>query len=148
MPIALPGWVISFLVNTVFVYVARAIKKWGESIDWALVKADVAERVRALVPGDWFDDTLVEFADAVVDKVASLLSAPDKFGEIVALILKGDVAAAIEKLKELVAAALTAEQADLDPVGGATDEQVIAESFKKHRASSASVGLAGGKAGV
>ncbi len=60
------GMIISFLL--------RQLDKFKSGINWAMVKVDIAVRVRALVPGTWFDDEAVAITDGLVDRVAAILA--------------------------------------------------------------------------
>jgi hypothetical protein len=61
----------------------RQAHKFGGSIDWTKVKADVNVRVCKIIPGVMFDATACAFADHVVDACADFLkgAALDKITE-------------------------------------------------------------------
>ena len=61
-------------LNLVIAFIMRQLAKFGQTIDWAKVKADLDERVRALVPGTWFDDEVVALVNMVLDRCAEVLA--------------------------------------------------------------------------
>lgn len=91
-------WVIQMAIS----FVMRQLSKWGESIDWAKVKADVEERVRALVPGEWFDSEAVAVVMALLDAAASVLSATADLEKIVKLAVDGKFPEAWAALRDLI----------------------------------------------
>jgi len=91
-------WVIQMAIS----FVMRQLAKWGSSIDWAKVKADVEERVKALVPGEWFDSEAVAIVMALLDAAASVLSASAELEKIVKLAAEGKFPEAWAALRDLI----------------------------------------------
>lgn len=85
-------------------FISRQLEKYLSGIDWAKVKADCDARIRALVPGVWFDDE----AAAVVAKAIDIAEAACKEGAAAQKLLdaaakaaSGDAAGAKADLKDL-----------------------------------------------
>ena len=58
------------IITNVVTFIVRQFAKYGaENVKWDLVRADVAERVAKLVPGDLFDP----FAQMIVEKIIVLI---------------------------------------------------------------------------
>lgn len=91
-------WLISLAVS----FVLKQLAKWQQGIKWDLVKADLEARLRALVPGEMFDDELVQALHALVDILASILAAQADLELIINLAVAGKFAEAVEALKDLV----------------------------------------------
>lgn len=121
----LPIWLVSFLINTVFVYVVKALQKWQDQIDWELVKKDIGERVAKLVPGTFADAFFVSLVTEIVDKLASVLGNADNLLPVLELILAGDIPGAIAKLKELFLNAVTGTMTEYE-----IEEQLVKELAK------------------
>lgn len=92
------NWIMGMVVS----FVMRQLAKWGKSIDWAMVKADVDARVRALVPGEWLDDEAVQMAHALVDALAGVLGANAILEKIVMLLLDKKFQDAWSELRDLI----------------------------------------------
>jgi hypothetical protein len=99
---ALPAWVISLLVNQIFGFVVRQLKKWGTDIDWELVKTDFGERLATLTAWAWDDEILKIFISKLVDLISGLLKDAELLNEVLTLALQENFAGAIEKLKQIV----------------------------------------------
>lgn len=62
-------FLINWLISGVITFITRQILKWGEDIDWDLVKKDFDERVRDLMPGQFMDDTASALAASLIEAV-------------------------------------------------------------------------------
>jgi hypothetical protein len=91
-------WVVGMAIS----FVMRQIGKWGSSIDWAKVKADVAERVKALVPGEWFDAEAVAAVMALLDVAEKVLAATGELEKIIQMIVDGKMQEAWAALRQLI----------------------------------------------
>lgn len=80
-------------------FVIRQIKKYGEGLDWAKVKADVAVYLKPLP--DWIESACVEVANKALDLLAAVLSA-DELRSIAEKLVSGDVGGALLALKDLI----------------------------------------------
>lgn len=58
-----------FLLQAVTYFVFRQIKKYAESIDWNLVKADAMIRIAQIVPGEQFDGAAKTLVSIFIDFV-------------------------------------------------------------------------------
>ncbi len=95
-----------FILNMLIGFVIRALVKWGEAIDWALVKQDAAERIRALVPGIMFDDEVVKLANLLFDAAAKITGEAEAIQNIVELMAAGKFDEALLAMKHLILGAL------------------------------------------
>lgn len=91
-------WVIGMAIS----FIMRQIGKWGSSIDWAKVKADVEGRVRALVPGEFFDEEAVTAVMALLDVAEKVLAATGDLEKIVQMIVDGKMQEAWAALRQLI----------------------------------------------
>jgi len=91
-----------WLVNLAVSFMMRQLAKWGEAIDWPMVKADVEARVRALVPGTWLDNDAVALMMSLVDAAAGVLAASGSLEKIVKLVIEGKIQEAWEMLRDLI----------------------------------------------
>lgn len=95
-------WILKIVVPYVLSFVVRQIAKWGEAIDWALVKADAEERVRALLP-DWlFEDDVVEAVHLLLDICAEALGKSNALKAILEKCVAKDFAGALELARQLL----------------------------------------------
>lgn len=85
------GFVISFVM--------RQLEKFRESIDWDLIKKDLDDRVRQMMPGSWFDDEAVIVVNAAVDLMRSALEQGNTIKHLLELLSaqKYDVAMTVIK---------------------------------------------------
>jgi hypothetical protein len=91
-------WAISMAIT----FMMRQLSKWQGSIDWAKVKADLAERVKAVVPGEWLDAEAVAIMSMLVDAVAAVLAANSVLEQIIKMIVDGKYQDAWAMLRELL----------------------------------------------
>lgn len=61
----------AILLQLVKWFVERQLIKWGQALDWALVKADLVARVKDLLPGDQFDDVAAYTVGVLIDLIAA-----------------------------------------------------------------------------
>jgi hypothetical protein len=94
----LDKWIVSLIVS----FILRQLDKFGANIDWAKVKADLEVRVRALVPGTWFDDEAVALVNFVLDRAAEVLAQKDAIEQVMKLLAAKDWQGALLVLKELL----------------------------------------------
>lgn len=90
------GFVVSFVV--------RQVEKFGNAIDWEKVKDDAEVRVRALVPGTWFDDMAVGVVDSALATLKKALTDGDGVTELLTLIAGKQHGEAVTRLFEILAA--------------------------------------------
>lgn len=91
-----------WLIQAAITFALRQLARWQGAIDWAKVKADMAVRVRELVPGALLDDMAVKLMESVVDMLAGVLSDQADLMKIVALMVDGKIAEAMAALKDLI----------------------------------------------
>ncbi len=103
----MPNWIIGLVVG----FVIRQIKKYGEDLDWAKVKADVEAQIRAALP-DWAENAVVELALAAIDILADVLTSED-LKAIAEKLLAGDVGGALIALKDLIVKLIAPKDAKL-----------------------------------
>lgn len=92
----------SWVTGIVITFVMRQLSKWQTGIDWAKVRADLEERVRALVPGEVFDQAAVDLVMGILDAVQSVLSASKELERIVKLAVDGKYQEAWVILRQLI----------------------------------------------
>lgn len=71
------GVILQFLAS----FIVRQFQKYGERLDWNLIKLDFAKRIRALVPGTDYDDTAVFMVNVLIDLVVELFKQHGKIEE-------------------------------------------------------------------
>lgn len=91
-------WFVSMAIS----FVLRQLAKWQKEIDWAKVKADIAARIAALVPGEWMDQEIIDMAHAAIDAAASVLSASEELEKIIKLVVESKFEEAWQVLKDLI----------------------------------------------
>lgn len=60
------------LLQMVSYFLERQLAKFGENIDWALIKIDLEKRISDLVPGAAFDNVAKYLVSILIDLVAEL----------------------------------------------------------------------------
>lgn len=88
-------------------FVLKQLDKFKGTIDWAKVEADLDERVRALIPGTWFDDDAVNFVNSIMDGVKYVLADDSKVKGLLQQLAAQDWAGAASTLRALVSGAWT-----------------------------------------
>ena len=111
-----------WLISAGISFMLRQLAKWQKGIDWAKVKADLAARVAALVPGEWMDQEVIDIMMGLVDAAASVLAASDELEKIVKLVMAQKFQEAWEALRDLILSQWTpksaAEQKAMDCIKG------------------------------
>lgn len=88
-----------FIVDMAVSFALRQVQKFADKTDWSKVKADLAVRVRDLVPGEFFDTEAAAASNAAIELVEKFLKG-DTDEKVVKLIVAG-------KLKEAGAELVT-----------------------------------------
>jgi len=91
-----------WLINMVIAFILRQLAKFGRDVDWEKVAADAEVRVRALVPGDWFDDEAVAIVHGAIAVVKKALAAEEDWARVLKHLAASEWNAALEALKELI----------------------------------------------
>jgi len=91
-------WLISVGIS----FMLRQLAKWNKSIDWAVIKADLAARIAALVPGEWMDDEVIAIMNSLVDAAAAVLASSDEIEKIIKLVIDSKFQEAWELLRNLI----------------------------------------------
>lgn len=94
----LERWAIGIVIS----FILRQLAKFQKTLDWAKVKADAEVRVRALVPGTWFDDEAVALVNMVIDRAAEVLSQGDAIEQLLKLLAEQKWTEALSMLKDLL----------------------------------------------
>jgi hypothetical protein len=92
------AWIVQLAIS----FALRQLSKWQGKIDWNIVKADLAARVKDLVPGEFFDSEAVQMCLAVVDAVAAALSATEDLEKIIKFLVDQKFPEAWEALRDLI----------------------------------------------
>lgn len=93
----LERWLISIVIS----FVLRQLAKFKQDVDWGKVRADMDARIRALVPGSWFDNEAVALCNSVLDGVIFVLGSSESIETILRLLAESkweDAAAALKDL--------------------------------------------------
>lgn len=90
------------ITSVVISFLLRQIEKFQKTIEWAVVKVDAEKRVRALVPGTWFDDEAVVAVNYIIDTMQTALGATEEFDAILKLLADKEYENAGLKLKDLL----------------------------------------------
>lgn len=91
-----------WLINIVVGFILRQIAKAGAAIDWAALKAQTDAAVRAVVPGDWFDDEAVAVVNEVLDACQAVLADKDDLEDLLRKLAASDWTGAVAALKALL----------------------------------------------
>jgi hypothetical protein len=91
-----------FLIRLAITFVVRQLAKFGRDTDWEKVKVDLDQRVRKLVPGNFFDDAAVEIVFTAVDAIAEILTEEESWVKLLTLLAAGKTQEAIDLLIKLV----------------------------------------------
>lgn len=94
----MPNFVVSILIS----FIVRQIDKFQKGIDFALLEKDLNERVRALIPGTFFDDEAVALVGIVLRWVKQVLGEKDNMKDLLHLLADKKFDAAVALLKKLV----------------------------------------------
>ncbi len=94
----MPTWVVNLIIS----FVLRQIAKFAETIDFDKVKADLAVRIAALVPGTFFDDEAIKVMNTIVSGFELCLAKTDEWKNILALCAAEKWPQALEAAKALL----------------------------------------------
>jgi len=89
------------IFEVVLSFLIRQIVKYGNSIDFDIVREDVRELVRKIVPGTIFDETVVQFVDTMIDGIVYLFENLEITGVLEAIKNK-DLNLALSILRDLL----------------------------------------------
>jgi hypothetical protein len=92
------GWIIEMALR----FIMRQLDKWQMDVDWAKVKADVAERLAGFIPGYFFDAYAIAAANSAIDAVAAALASSEDLAAMVKLLVDGEFQKAWEMLRALI----------------------------------------------
>lgn len=67
----------SVLLQLLLWFIQRQLAKFGSTIDWDKVKADAADRIAHLLPGDVFDSAVQHVVSEMIDMVGVFCKQPD-----------------------------------------------------------------------
>ncbi len=90
--------VISFVIS----FVMKQLEKFKGSIDWTLVQKDLDTRIRALVPGSWFDDEACAVVDAALASFKAVLGEGADLKKVLELLAGQEYSEAAQLLKDIV----------------------------------------------
>jgi len=92
------------VLNFVISFVLKQLEKFGDKTDWVKVKHDAELRVRALMPGTWFDDEAAYVINLVLAGVQDICDEKDGLKKILKLVVDKKYAEAVVLIKELLLA--------------------------------------------
>lgn len=81
---------------------SKALAKFGHNVNWALVKENVDEWVRGIIPGEAIDDEASLLLVKAVGVVQSIVSSADVINQFIELGKSKDYKGAFNLLKQLV----------------------------------------------
>lgn len=90
------------MFKLVIQFVLRQLEKFQKTIDWAKVKADADPRIRAIVPGTWFDQDAVDAVNQLIDLAACALSQTSTIDNVLQLIAAQKWTEAYDVLRQLL----------------------------------------------
>lgn len=90
------------VINLVISFVLKQIEKFGDRTDWVKLKHDAELRVRALIPGTWFDDEAAYAVKAAIHALQSLLDQTDRLKALLKLLAGQKYPDAVAMLKQLL----------------------------------------------
>mgnify|MGYP007044010483 CR=1 FL=1 len=73
----MPAILNPIIIRILIWFIWRQIQKFGREINWELVKAEFAPRIRRLVPGEEFDETAIFLFDLLIDMIVALIGTKD-----------------------------------------------------------------------
>jgi hypothetical protein len=126
----MPAFLVGPLVSLALGFVIRALDKWQESIDWALVKADLAERVAKLLPGDFLDEAVVDVLNRLIDNVAAVLASTDAIRVVLELVAAKDLKGALEALRDLLLKHFIVEDVVLADLSTQEKDAILAKALE------------------
>ncbi len=90
-----------YVVQLVLLFVLRQLGTYGEQIDWTLVKADLAQRIPALIPGMLLDSFFTKVGLSIADGLADVLKG-GRLNLVLAKLAAGDVDGAMKDLQNML----------------------------------------------
>lgn len=91
-----------WLISAGISFMLRQLAKWNSSIDWAVIKADLAARIAALVPGEWMDEEVIGIVNGLVDAAAAVLASSEELEKIIKFVMESKFQEAWEMLRNLI----------------------------------------------
>lgn len=91
-----------WLIGIVISFILRQLDKFKTTIDWTKVKVDAEARVRALVPGTWFDQEAVDVCNIVLAAAEKALSSTTDLQAILQCLATSNWNGAYDLLKDLL----------------------------------------------
>jgi hypothetical protein len=79
----------------------RQLSKWKEGVDWAKVRRDLEDRIRAMIPS-WIADEAVRWAMVIVDVVEAVLQAKADIDAILQHLANSEFQEAWARLRQLI----------------------------------------------
>lgn len=93
-----------WIMNLVIAFVLRQLSKVRTSVDWAALKIEADAAVRAVVPGEWFDDEVVAVVNEVIDAFAAALADAKDIEDLITDVVAQDWPSAVAALKAILLA--------------------------------------------
>lgn len=82
-------------------FIIRQLVKYADSIDFDIVREDLRELVRKIIPGTLFDENAVQFVDTIIDGMVYLLTNLE-LGGVLEAIKSKDLKLALSLLRDLL----------------------------------------------
>lgn len=114
------------LLGVAVSFILRQAAKFGAETNWETVKEDLEIRARDIIPGDFFDDEVVELMDSVVTAASVVLQSTAELEAITNLLTEKKWTKAGEAFKALVIASWKPESESEKAVFAMLSEQAVA----------------------
>lgn len=86
-------------------FVLKQLDRFKGAVDWDKVQKDLDDRVRAMIPGTWFDDDAVAFVNSILAGVRHVLGDSGNVQMILKDLAAQDWSGAANQLRALVSSA-------------------------------------------
>jgi len=90
------------IVGYVVPLAIRALAKYGESINWELVKQTLKDRLPGLIPGELLDAPAIAFAERLIDTMGIAMCNVSALESVTSLCLAKDYLGAMKALYVLI----------------------------------------------
>lgn len=92
----------SLVVRMVISFVMSQLHKLNGKLDWQMIKSQVDEHVRAMVPGTWFDDQACAFVDSTLAALQAVLQEEEAIKQVLMLVAAQKYSEVMALLKGLL----------------------------------------------
>lgn len=97
---------ISDVISYVVPFIARQLASYGNKIDWELVRKDLDERTRKLIPKEFMDDFAVSVMNKVLDVIIVIMKKEENINAVLKNLSEGKFKDVIKSISDAVKAEL------------------------------------------